>query len=204
VSVAVKICGITRPEDAAVAAELGASYIGLNFWSGSRRRVSIEQARVVAAAAPPGVLVVGVFVNATGDEIEDTARRVGLDLVQLHGDEEPQACERFAGRYIRALRADLAATAPRYPGAVAILVDTPSSTYGGTGRTFDWAEAQPARVAGKPLILAGGLHPGNVVAAVRAVRPEGVDVASGVESSPGIKDHGMMRDFMSAVRESTP
>ncbi len=201
-TIAIKICGVTRPEDAAAAAALGATHLGLNFWPRSRRFVTVETARAIAAAVPAEVRLVGVFVNAALDEIEDTVTRAGLHLAQLHGDEEPGFCERLAGRYLRALPADRAAEAALYPNAVAILVDTPTTGYGGAGVTFDWSLVEGARGAGRPLFLAGGLGPGNVAAAVRAVRPDGVDVASGVESAPGIKDLDKMRDFIAAAREA--
>jgi phosphoribosylanthranilate isomerase len=191
----VKICGVTRPDDAAVAAALGARFVGLNFWPGSRRHVTVERAVAIAAAVPAGVDKVGVFVDAPAREIEETIARVGLDWVQLHGAEEPAFCGRFAARAIRAVRVAAAAdldALERYPTAL-FLLDAPSP---GAGRTFDWTLACAARERGKPFFLAGGLTPENVAAAVRAVRPFGVDVASGVESAPGIKDPEKMRTFI--------
>jgi phosphoribosylanthranilate isomerase len=201
----VKICGVTRPEDAAAAATLGAAYVGLNFWSGSRRHVTLAQARAVVAALPAGVKKVGVFVNAPAAEVAATADEVGLDLVQLHGDEDEAFCRGFAGRAIRAVRvgaeADLRVLAES--SATLFLLDAPSPGYGGSGRTFDWALARAARAYGKPFLLAGGLTPENVGEAVRAVAPFGVDVAGGVEAAPGVKDHDKMRRFIAAARGQT-
>lgn len=203
-TVAVKICGVTRPEDAALAAALGARYVGLNFWPGSKRFVSVDEGRAIARAVPPGVLKVGVFVNASADDIELVAMQVGLDLVQLHGDETPEECAALPLRWLRALRmggaADLDALAS-YPGAEAILLDAPSAGYGGSGRTFDWSlAARAVAVSSRPIFLAGGLTPDNVAAAVAAVHPFAVDVAGGVESAPGIKDPDKLRRFLESVK----
>jgi phosphoribosylanthranilate isomerase len=197
--VIVKICGITRPEDAEAAVAAGADWIGLNFWPRSRRFVTVERALEIAAVVPGDVKKVGVFVDAPAPAVEETARRVGLDWVQLHGDEDAEYCAKFAGRCVRALRVaaatDLAAieTVP----AEMFLLDAPSP---GSGRTFDWSLARAAKSYGKKIILAGGLTPENVAQAVREVRPFGVDVASGVESQPGIKDAEKMRRFVDEAR----
>jgi phosphoribosylanthranilate isomerase len=197
--IVVKICGVTRPEDAAAAAELGARFVGLNFWPGSRRFVTVERAVAIVAAVPAGVEKVGVFVDATAAEIDDAVARVGLDRVQLHGAEDPAFCSRFAARAIRAVRvaaaADLDALA-RYDAPL-FLLDAPDP---GSGRRFDWELARSAHAFGRPFFLAGGLTPDNVAAAVAATRPFGVDVASGVESAPGIKDIDKMRRFIEEAR----
>ena len=132
-------------------------------------------------------------------------RAIGLTYVQLHGDEDPAYCERFAGRYLRAVRVESAADLQkldRYPDASAYLLDTPSAGFGGSGRTWDWGLLREAGALPK-FLLAGGLTPDNVAAAVRAARPHGVDVAGGVESAPGVKDHELIARFVAAAREST-
>lgn len=201
-TVVVKICGVTRPEDAEAAAAAGADLVGLNFWPRSRRHVSIERAVEIAAALPGDVRKVGIFVNAARPAVEDAIRRVGLDLVQLHGDEDPAYCEAFAGRYIRAFRvateADLRAIDSYSTDTV--LLDAPSASYGGSGQTFDWSLAARARASGKKILIAGGLTPENVAVAVREARPWGVDVAGGVEKGSGIKDHDAMRRFVDAAK----
>jgi phosphoribosylanthranilate isomerase len=202
--VRVKICGVTRPEDAALAAALGVDYVGLNFWPGSKRFVSVDEARDIVAAMPrPGPARVGVFVNAAPEDVEHVALAVGLDLVQLHGDEEPESCAALSVPWMRALRvsgpADLDAIA-LYPGAQAILLDAPSAGYGGSGQRVDWRLAAAARERGKPIFLAGGLTPENVAEAVAAVRPYAVDVAGGVERAPGVKDGERMRRFVEEAR----
>ncbi|MFA5801622.1 MAG: phosphoribosylanthranilate isomerase [Thermoleophilia bacterium] len=193
----VKICGLTRPEDAALAVSLGAWALGVIFVPGSPRRVNIEQAAAVLASAPAGVERVGVFVNAGLDEIVESARASGLTAVQLHGEESPDEClearRRTGCRVIKALRV---AGPETLAGVVTfdtdfILLDTyQPGRHGGTGEVFDWslAAALPASVRGGRLILSGGLNPDNIAEAVRAVAPYAVDVASGVESAPGIKD----------------
>jgi phosphoribosylanthranilate isomerase len=195
---------VTRPADAALAAALGADYIGMNFWPGSKRFVSVDEGREIAGAVPAGALKVGVFVNAAPDDVMMVVMQVGLDLVQIHGDESPATCAALPVRWLRALRvageADLEAIA-LYPGAEAILLDAPSAGYGGSGRTFDWSLAARAVAASeKPIFLAGGLTPENVGAAVAAVRPYAVDVAGGVESAPGIKDEEKLRRFIVNAR----
>lgn len=193
----VKICGLTRPEDAALAVSLGAWALGVIFVPGSPRRVSIEQAAAVLASAPAGVERVGVFVNSGLDEIGESARACGLTAVQLHGEESPDEClearRRTGCRVIKALRV---AGPETLAGVVTfdtdfILLDTyQPGRHGGTGEVFDWslAAALPANIRGERLILSGGLNPDNIAEAVRAVAPYAVDVASGVESAPGIKD----------------
>jgi phosphoribosylanthranilate isomerase len=195
----VKICGITSAEDALAAAEAGADAIGLNFWRGSKRYVSEEQARRITRDLPHDVLRAGVFVDAPADEMEDMSARVGLDAVQLHGvaDRPPRL------RWWQAVAAgaegwqELARSSP----AEMILLDTPAGEErGGTGRVFDW---RLALEAGRPVILAGGLCAENVGEAIREARPWGVDACSRLESEPGRKDHMKMSAFIRAVRESS-
>jgi phosphoribosylanthranilate isomerase len=202
VSPLVKICGVTRAADAEAAVAAGADLIGLNFWPRSRRFVTIEQAIEIAAAIPGDVRKVGVFVNAAAPAVEEAMRRVGLDLAQFHGDEDPAYCAAFAGRHIRAVRVRAAADLrelERY-ATDTILLDSLTAGYGGSGESFDWSLARAARDLGKKIFLAGGLTPDNVTAAIREARPHGVDVAGGVERAPGIKDHDRMRQFIDAAK----
>ncbi len=199
----VKICGITRLEDALAAAELGADALGFNFWPGSKRYLAPEAAREIVRRLPPFVAAVGVFVNAMRTGIWTAAGEAGVHAIQLHGDEPVGECSQYAFPVIYRLRAgepwDEAALARSE--ARAFLLDTPSPAQGGAGVAFDWSLARPV-IGGKPVILAGGLAPDNVGDAVRRVRPYGVDVASGVESSPGVKDHEKLARFVEAVRQA--
>lgn len=200
-----KICGITRAADALVAAEAGADAIGLVFYSKSPRAVSIAQAREIIAALPPFVTTVGLFVNASRCEINETLDAVALDVLQFHGDEVPDDCEGFHRPWYKALRVragnDIRAEAARYAGASAVLLDTfVDGVPGGTGEMFDWSLV-PADLP-KPLILAGGLTPQNVQQAIERVRPFAVDVSGGVELSKGVKDAARVREFIGQVRTS--
>lgn len=200
----VKICGITRLEDALAAVRLGADALGFNFWPGSKRYLAPAAARDIIRALPPLVTTVGVFVDPGRDEALAAAAVSGVQVLQLHGDEPPEACARLGLPVLKGLRvrdeASLAAL-DRYAGAVAgFLLDADSAGYGGSGRTFDWALA--ARAAARhPIVLAGGLTPANVAEAVRAVRPWAVDVASGVESAPGLKDLELVSRFVRAAKD---
>jgi tryptophan synthase beta chain len=201
----VKICGITREEDAKAAVALGASAVGFVFWPGSPRAISAERALAIVDRLPPLVASVGVFVDAPTDEVRSMASRVGLSAVQLHGAETPEAAARAGPRVIKAIRADAGTEGAlsEWPDSVTLLVDAADTQrHGGTGERADWAAA--ARMAARrPVILAGGLTPGNVAQAIRAVGPIGVDVSSGVESAPGVKDHAAMRRFFEEVRRET-
>jgi phosphoribosylanthranilate isomerase len=205
--VIVKVCGVTRPEDAETAVAAGVDWIGLNFWPRSRRHVTIERGLEIVAAVPGDVKKVGVFVNAPAPAVAETARRVGLDLLQFHGDEDAAYLAGFVGRYLKAVRVRDAAdlrVLELLEGSDTVLLDAPSDSYGGSGRTFDWTVARQARSYGKRIVLAGGLTPDNVAQAIREVRPFGVDVAGGVESSAGIKDPIKVRRFVDAVRAVSP
>jgi phosphoribosylanthranilate isomerase len=201
----VKICGITRPEDAEQAASLGAWAVGFNFWPGSKRRCDPAVAAGIARALRRRVEPVGVFVNPTLDEVSRAADGIGLTHIQLHGDEGPAFCtavaERTGLRVIKAVRvgsgADIQAAA-RFHSDLLLLDAAVGGEYGGTGQTFDWALAAH-RHSPVPLILSGGLTPENVADGIAAVHPWAVDVASGVESEPGIKDHAKVEAFMAAV-----
>ncbi|MGE6529216.1 phosphoribosylanthranilate isomerase [Pseudomonas sp. NPDC077382] len=200
-----KICGITRVEDALVAAEAGADAIGLVFYPKSPRVVSVQQALNIVAALPPFVTTVGLFVNASRSEISATLDTVPLDMLQFHGDESPADCEGFCRPWYKALRVqageDVRRQAARYAGASAILLDTfVAGVPGGTGEIFDWSLI-PADLP-KPLILAGGLTCENVQQALAEVRPFAVDVSGGVELSKGIKDAASVKEFVRLVRAS--
>lgn len=201
----VKICGITRAEDAAVAAEYGADAIGLVFHSGSPRAVDIGRAQAIARVLPPFVTVVGLFVNAEHFVIEEVLCHVRIDVLQFHGDESPADCGGYGRPYIKAVpmrgAVELQELEDRYSDASALLLDTYSPAGGGgTGKTFEWSWVP--RNANKPIILAGGLTPRNVGDAIRAVRPYAVDVSSGVEVAKGIKDVDKVAAFMRAVASS--
>jgi phosphoribosylanthranilate isomerase len=200
--VRVKICGITNAADAHAAFALGADAIGLNFYPGSPRAVTSAGAREIIAGLPRGACVVGVFVNAPRRHISAVAGEVGLSAIQFHGDEPPEDCLDWGDLLvIKALPAEgpepLATRAGRYPMAF-LLVDAPSAVYGGTGCTFDWSTA--AELPRSRLVVAGGLTAENVAAAVHMLRPVAVDVASGVERSPGIKDHEKLKAFIGAAK----
>lgn len=199
----IKICSITRIEDARAAIAAGADAIGLVFAPSSPRVVQIEQARDIAAVVPPFVSVVGLFVDATAESIRAVLNRVPLSLLQFHGSETPEHCRVFDRPYIKAIpmRPDvnLAAEEQRFADATGLLLDVfDDGTPGGTGRTFDWTRV-PARRT-KPIVLAGGLNVDNVGEAVRRVRPDAVDVSSGVEVGKGIKDPAKIAAFIAAVR----
>jgi len=210
VKVKVKICGVTRAEDAAGIAAAGIEFIGLNFWPSSKRYLPAERAPEVAAAARAAgaVRLIGVFVNARVDEVVAIARDVALDAIQLHGDESPSevaAVHRLTGcsmwKAIAVGRPGDLSQLDVWP-ADAILLDTPTAGRGGSGRVFDWTLARDARrtYPRRQFVLAGGLGPDNVRAAIDAVSPWAVDVASGVESAPGIKDPAKLTAFLAAVR----
>lgn len=198
----VKFCGTTRREDAVAAVEIGADAVGFVFWSRSPRSITPETAREIARVLPPLVWRVGVFVDAPAAEIRAVVEEVGLDLVQLHGDESPEAARELGGRIVKALGrrdADLLSAAERWSEDVLLLVDAVDvARRGGTGELADWATAREL-ARRRPIVLAGGLVADNVADAVRTVRPYAVDVASGVESSPGVKDRRRMQAFMDAV-----
>jgi len=199
----IKICGITRPEDAEQAAKLGVDAIGLVFYGPSPRNVDIEQASAVVDVLPPFVTSVGLFVNATADEINAVLAQVNLDLLQFHGDESPEFCAGFDRPWIKAIRmaegVDLHAEAERYSESSGLLLDAYHPALpGGTGESFDWTRI-PADLPAT-VILAGGLTAQNVGEAVCTVHPYAVDVSGGVEAEKGIKDWGKMADFVEAVR----
>ena len=196
----VKICGITRAEDARLAVSLGATAIGFIFWPSSPRAISPLRARAIVDALPISVTTVGVFVNAGRDEIEAAADEANLQAVQLHGDETPELARSLSRRVIKAvpLTADIDERVNDWPGTMLLLDAHDPAKRGGTGRLIDWDRAA-AIARARNVILAGGLGPANVADAVARVRPAGIDVSSGVESSPGIKDPEKLRALFDAL-----
>jgi phosphoribosylanthranilate isomerase len=200
--VAVKICGVTSVSDGLMSAEAGADAIGLNFYPRSSRRVSLEVAHDLVKQLPKNVLTVGVFVDASYDEIAHVQAKVGFRCIQLHGDESPELLERFLPHAYKALRvkgAEVVKEAARFGGEHVLLDAYVPGEPGGTGATFDWRiAAELART--RHVTLAGGLNPENVAQAVAAVKPFCVDVASGVESAPGKKDRAKVRAFVEQAK----
>ncbi len=201
--VRVKVCGVTAPEGALLAAELGADYLGLNFYPRSPRFVDVDRAREIAAVVRGRIALVGVFVGLPTAEIEEISGRVGLDLVQLSGDEGPAEVAPFAGRAIKVFRngGDPGSGAlAAYPGVWGLLFDAPhSSLYGGTGAAWDYGSIAAVAKA-RRVFLAGGLGPDNVRRAVQAVRPFAIDVCSRVEYAPGVKDPELLLRLLQEVR----
>ena len=200
----VKICGITRIEDGVIAARLGADAIGLVFYLPSPRFVNPEQARRIILALPPFITTVGLFMNAEPATVRAILREVPLALLQFHGDEEPDYCAALGRPYLKAVPMGAGAEVQdyehRFATAAGLLLDSHGgSQTGGSGQGFDWTRIPTERH--KPLILAGGLHPGNVAAAIRQVRPEAVDVSSGVESAKGVKNGELIRAFLREVHD---
>jgi phosphoribosylanthranilate isomerase len=197
-----KICGVTRIEDAVLACSLGFDAVGMVF-AKSPRMVGPDRAREISRSLPSSVLKVGVFVDHEEKEVKRLMEFCSLDLVQLHGDESPSQAARFGSRAIKALRPrspEELDMLDHYPHVFAVLLDAwDAGLRGGTGKACDWGlAAQAAR--GRRIILAGGLNPKNVEGAIAQVHPFGVDVCSGVELSPGIKDHELMRQFARRAR----
>ncbi|GGP18643.1 phosphoribosylanthranilate isomerase [Silvimonas iriomotensis] len=203
--VRIKICGLRDPATARAAAQMGADAIGLVFYEPSPRNVSVEEAKAVLAALPAFVTSVGLFVNADPDWLRDLLQVLPLDLLQFHGDESPEYCRSFGKPWIKAVRVkqdtNLIEYAAQFHDARGLLVDAfVEGTPGGTGEAFDWSlipEDLPL-----PLILSGGLNPGNVSEAVAAVAPWAVDVSSGVESTRGVKDLNKVAQFIKAARHA--
>mgnify|MGYP001819982434 CR=1 FL=1 len=199
----IKICGITRPEDARTASAHGADAIGLVFYSRSPRAVEIDQAAEIVAALPPFVSSVALFVDESAQQIERVLGGVPVDMIQFHGEESPAFCQQFDRPWMKALRVrpgmDIPSLTEQYAEGRAILLDAwQDGVPGGTGRQFDWALAPNSLRL--PVVLAGGLNEHNVGTAVSTVVPYAVDVSGGVESSPGIKDAAMIAGFVAAVR----
>lgn len=200
----IKICGLTREADVDAAVAAGADAIGLVLYEKSPRHVPLNRAAQLASRLPPFVTPVILTVNASAAFVRDVLAAVPQGVLQFHGDETPSQCAVAGRTYIRAARMapgfNLLDFAAEHPHAQALLVDTHVEGYGGSGKVFDWT-LLPSRLT-TPLILSGGLHAGNVAEGVRAIRPWGVDVSSGVEATKGVKDAGLMREFCKAVREA--
>jgi len=205
VSTAIKICGITREQDARAAACAGAHAIGLVFYRPSPRFIEPMAAARVVSCLPPFVTSVGLFVDATPQEVRSVLGRVPIDLLQFHGSERAEYCEQFGRPYIKAVRVrpemDLLECAASHPNARGLLLDAfVAGTHGGTGTSFDWSLVP--REMPLPVVLSGGLDPGNVTRAIAVARPWAVDVSSGVESAKGIKDAARIAAFVRGVRDA--
>lgn len=200
----IKICGITNLDDALCAVAAGADALGFVFYEKSPRYVLPEKVREIISALPPFVTTVGLFVNATPETINQTILTSGLAVIQLHGDEAPEACRKNRYPVIKAVRvknADSLVGIDNYHVSALLLDAWSDQQYGGTGEIFNWQLAK--KLTGSlPLILAGGLTPDNVAEAIRVVNPYAVDVSSGVEESPGRKDHNKVREFIQQVRQA--
>lgn len=199
----IKICGITRREDAAAAVAAGADALGFVFYEPSSRYVDPAVAADIISTLPPFVTSVGLFVDASQEQVQHVVDLAGLDLLQFHGDETEQECSRFCRPYIKALRVrpglDVESAAAAYRSARGLLLDAyRPGVPGGTGEVFDWALIPPALAS--HITLAGGLTPANVAAAITQVKPYAVDVSGGVEAAPGRKDAAKIRAFAAAVR----
>lgn len=201
-SVFIKICGLTREQDVKAAISSGADAIGFVF-TASPRRITAEKALQLSAGIPAGVLRVGLFLNQDKSEIEQVINSVALDVLQFHGSETEQDCAAFGLPWLKAVAMENAVSVSQaesdYPSAMGLLLDSHrAGKRGGSGKVFDWSLST---AVSKPVWLAGGLDPDNVAAAIRVVRPYAVDVSSGVESAPGIKDAVRISQFIKAVRD---
>jgi len=200
--VRVKICGLTRRQDVSAAVKSGADALGFVFVPRSSRCLSIEKAKTLVESVPAFVSRVGLFQNQEASQIQQVLDQMALSMLQFHGDEEPDFCRQFGLPYIKAINLKspdpIALAERRYPDAAGILVDShETGGLGGTGKTLNWTEIKAGQL---PLILAGGLNPENISRAVRMVRPWAVDVSSGVELSPAIKDHDAIQKFIQEAK----
>lgn len=200
----IKICGLTREQDVDAAVEAGADALGFVFYAASPRKVSPVRAAQLIRRLPPFVSAVGLFVNEEAGVVRAVLDQVPLALLQFHGDEDEAYCRQFGQPYLKAARmrpgVDLLEFARAHPTACALLLDTWAEGYGGSGQTFDWSLIPKG--IDRPIVLSGGLHAGNVGAAVIQLRPYAVDVSSGVEVAKGIKDADKMAAFVAAVKEA--
>lgn len=202
----IKVCGITRAEDAACCAGMGVDALGFIFYEPSPRYLRPADAAKICRTLPPFMMRVGLFVNAPRQSVLAVLAEAPLHLLQFHGDEDEAYCASFGRPYLKAARMkpgiDLLEFAARFPSADAILCDAFVDGYGGAGKTFDWSLLPPTATLSRPLILSGGLEVGNVAEAVCRVCPLAVDVSSGVEAAKGIKDHLKIKAFVEKVREA--
>jgi len=203
--VQIKICGVTTLEDANLCADLGVDMIGLNFYRQSPRYLEPDQARKIIEALPRRICRVGVFVDATAEQIRTAAKEAGIETVQLHGNAPPEMCRELTGEY-RVIRAFSTSrqfrpeNAAAFPDCDSLLDSYDPKLRGGTGVTCDWLAARATRAFTRYLILSGGLNAQNVGEAIAVVRPQAVDVCSGVESAPGVKNDDAIKEFITAVR----
>ncbi len=205
-STIVKICGITSPTDALAAAAAGADALGLMFYEGSPRHITVQAATTIVRELPPYIIKVGVFVNAHEDLVQRAIAECSLNIVQFHGDETPDYCQLFPVMTIKAFRmrdSDSLLALSNYPTDAWLLDAFVADKLGGTGAKFNWDLAAAAQRLGRPIFLAGGLTPENVGDAIRHVHPYAVDVSSGVESAPGKKDPAKMRAFVQSAKSAT-
>jgi phosphoribosylanthranilate isomerase len=201
----IKICGITNLDDALAAVDYGADALGFNFYKKSPRWIEPQRAAEIVAQLPPFVVPIGIFVTEKEDKIRDIVSLACLQGIQLHGDETPEFCQRFGSRVIKAFQVKNKASLERmahYRVSAYLLDSYKEGMRGGTGTTFDWHLAVVAKTFGR-VILAGGLTPDNVVEAVKLVQPYGVDVCGGIEKEKGVKDHALMKQFITDVRGAT-
>ena len=201
----IKVCGITNLRDALFAAELGADALGFVFYEKSPRFVTFAEAGNIMDRLPPFVTKVGVFVNAGMDFLARAKEEAGFDVFQLHGDETPEFCSSLGERYIKAVRvrdAESVSEVGLYDTDCFLFDGWSPDAYGGSGTGFSWEILDAETLSGRFVVLSGGLDCENVSRAVREVRPHAVDVSSGVEASPGIKDHSKLRRFMEAARNA--
>ncbi len=201
----IKICGITNLEDALFAAENGADAVGFNFYKKSPRYIPPEKAAEIMTQLPPFIVPVALFVNEREEKIRNIQFTTGIKVIEFHGDESPEFCERFATRVIKAFQVkdkESLKQMAQYHVSAFLLDSYRDGLHGGTGETFDWHLAVVAKTFGR-VILAGGLTPDNVVEAVKLVQPYAVDVTSGVEKEKGIKDHAKLKKFITEVRRAS-
>ncbi len=201
----IKICGITNLDDALAAVNYGADALGFNFYKKSPRYIEPQKAAEIIAQLPPFIVPVGIFVNEREDRIRETVSLSCIQGIQLHGDETPEFCQRFGPRVIKAFQVKNKESLKHmlhYRVGAYLLDSYREGMRGGTGTTFDWHLAVVAKTFGR-IILAGGLTPGNVVEAVKLVQPYGVDVCGGIERDKGVKDHAMMKTFITEVRRAS-
>ncbi len=200
----IKICGVRRESDIEAAADAGADAVGFVFHSASPRGVSLDTASKLAGRLPPFVTPVGLFVDAPVETVQAALRAIPGLLLQFHGDESPVSCDTWQRPYLKAVRMtrglDLLDFSARFARAAGLVLDTDAAQFGGSGKVFDWSLIPPG--VPRPVVLSGGLHAANVIRAIEQVRPWAVDVSSGVESTRGVKDAALIRQFCDAVREA--